>query len=283
MQFTKALAGVLAFSLAVSPTVIAQETEQDVVNRYLQRMEKTQVMRLGWVSAHFGVNRINRHNDYNDFAILESAYITGGELSWVKQAYSFGAEFGIVFKERLAWSLGGEYWLKLGEQLDGSFIYSPPAGGAMIVTDPSTEIQVYGACTGFDYYFYNHPSARDHLTGLALRAGGRVGFYIVKWDIWPEYENLNLATSQPANTNTTYQGTAPGLTMNVGLEYPISLWGLVAAVDLSYLYLNFSNVAWYNAADQEVVVSYDRTEDGRVDLNLSGIRARLEVKRFLSW
>jgi hypothetical protein len=48
------------------------------------------------------------------------------------------------------------------------------------------------------------------------------------------------------------------------------------------MYLNFKNVAWYNDQDQEIVASYTGDADGRVDLGLSGFRAKIELKRFFS-
>jgi len=47
-------------------------------------------------------------------------------------------------------------------------------------------------------------------------------------------------------------------------------------------YLNFANAAWYNESGDEIVASVDGTEDGRVDLDFSGVRGKIEVKRYFS-
>jgi hypothetical protein len=52
---------------------------------------------------------------------------------------------------------------------------------------------------------------------------------------------------------------------------------------VSYLYLNFTNVSWYNSQDQEIIATVDGTEDGRVDLDFSGVRGKVEIKRYFSW
>ncbi|MDF1543823.1 MAG: hypothetical protein P1R58_01830, partial [bacterium] len=80
-----------------------------------------------------------------------------------------------------------------------------------------------------------------------------------------------------------FKGNAPGLSAGFGMDYPLNFYGLSFGADMSYFYLNFTNVAWYNSIDQEVVASVDGTEDGRIDLNFSGVRGKLELKRFFNW
>ena len=127
-------------------------------------------------------------------------------------------------------------------------------------------------------YVIGEPSSK-----LSIKATGSVGYYQVNWDVWDGYENLNLSTSLPSGTNTTYSGSAPGVTMGMGIEYPTNLFGMVFGFDFRYLYLNFNNVGWYNSLDQEIIATWDFTEDSRVNLGLSGFRGRLELKRFFSW
>ncbi|MBD3401484.1 hypothetical protein GF420_01205 [candidate division GN15 bacterium] len=283
MRSLRSLLIVALVALIGAPAVIAQETEQDIVNRYLQKSEKEKVTKLGWASLHFNGNRINRNNDYNSFATNISADIQGGEVAWLDQAFSVGADFGVVFNDRFTWLLGGEYWLKQGTNLSGEFTYNPSGGVPTTITDPKSEVKVYGAYTGFQYYFVNPPTRQDLLTNLAVRVNGTVGYYAVNWDLFPEYQNLNLTTANPVAQNETYTGAAPGFSFGVGADYPINLWNMALGVDLSYLYLNFNNVSWYNAQDEEIVATYNDTEDGRVDLALSGVRGKIEVKRFFNW
>jgi hypothetical protein len=279
----KAIGVILALALAGSISVEAQVKEQSIVDQYLQKSENMHVRKLGWVSLNFGVNRINRNNDYNTFATIESALLDGASLSWLSQAYSFGADFGVVLHDKFTWSLGGEYWLNLGESFDGTFNYFPSGGLPATITDLQSKISVYGGYTGFGYYVINPPSKSDQLRNLAVKVGGTVGLYLAKWNLWQDYQNLNLSTSQPANVNTTFQGTAPGFTIDLGVEYPVGIWNLAAVIDINYLYLNFGNIAWYNSNDEEIIVSWDGTDDGRVDLTFSGFRGKFEMKRFFSW
>ncbi|UCC45289.1 MAG: hypothetical protein JSU65_05055 [Candidatus Zixiibacteriota bacterium] len=283
MRLWKVLAAVLILALSAGSLTVAQDTEEDFIARYLQDKPNKAVkekQKVGWASVSFGMNRINRENDYNTFATLESEWITGGSLSWLDRALFFGGEAGTVFAKKFYVSLGGEYWLKLGEELTGTFFYTRTG---VPLTNPASEIKVMGAYLGAGWYLYNPPAVKEHVTRLTVRIGGTAGLYVANWDLWPEYRNLNLATNTPVNANTTFRGTAPGLTFNLGAEYPVGWAGLVAALDVNYLYLNFKNVAWYNASDEEVVVTFDGTADGRVDLALSGVRGKFEIKRYFNW
>lgn len=273
------IAVIFAFTI-MAGSVAAQDTEQDIVNRYLEATTKKHTAKMGWASINFGIDRINRNNDYNGFANVESGYFPNATVSWLDNGYSFGADFGINFPSGLAWAFGAEYWLKMGEEMTGSFSYLP---SATAVVNPSSEIQVYGASTSLWYYLSNKPVANRSANGPAIRVGGSVGYYYVSWDVWPEYQNLNLATSVPVNNNTTFKGSAPGFGINLGMDYPLKFWNLALGMDMGYLHLNFTNVAWYNGNDEEIVASLSGDTDGRVDLAFSGVRGKFEIKRSFTW
>ena len=130
---------------------------------------------------------------------------------------------------------------------------------------------------------FNPPTVNEQLTKPAVRLGGSVGYYQASWDLWQDYQNLNLATSESEPTNITYKGTGVGFMVNLGGDYPLKWNGLVVGADIGYLMLNFKNVSWYNSQDEEVVATLDGTSAGRVNLDLSGVKGRFEIKRFFSW
>ena len=270
---------VLAFGLEMA----VAETEQEIINRYLQKTVAKHTKKLGWASVYFGVDRINRHNDYNDFTIIESAKLTNGTFGWIRQGASFGADFGMVFNKRFAWSVGGEYWMKLGEALPGGDTYLQLSTNTTVSANPRSDLKIFGVTTSLQYYLLNPPSVAEKLTKWSVRLAGTVGYYSCSWDVWPEFENLNLATGAPEYMNATYKGTAPGFSLGLGMDYPLGFWDLGLAMDAGYLYLNFANVAWYNSQGDEIVASLDGTEDGRVDLALSGVRGKVELKRYFNW
>ena len=152
-----------------------------------------------------------------------------------------------------------------------------------VAANPKSELRVLGVNTGFQYFLLNPPKTNQKLTGLAARIGATIGYYTASWDLWSQYENLNLATSTPVTDNTTFKGTAPGFSLGFGLDYPLGLLDLGLAMDASYLHLNFNNVAWYNSSDEEIIATNDGTVDGRVNLSLSGVRGKIELKRYFNW
>src|SRR5512140_409882 len=114
-------------------------------------------------------------------------------------------------------------------------------------------MKIMGAYTGIGYYIINAPAPADLLKYPAVKINGTVGYYQVSWDLFPQYQNLNLATATADGTNTTFKGSAPSFSFGAGVDYPLGFYGLSVSGEASYLYLNFKNVAWYNSVNQEVV------------------------------
>ena len=281
MRNLMAKIAVFVLLISLATPAFAGEEERDIVERYLKRAKEKHTSKLSWFSGHFAINRINRQNDYNAFASNESGNISDGSLEWLGEVKSFGLEAGLLFAKNIGWSISGEYWLKMGENKSGSFEYTPPNGTPITIDNLKSEIQVWGIATGVQYFVFNPPTVNDQLTKPALRIGGTVGYYQASWDLWEEYQDLNLATSSTDPNSTTYKGTGVGFSVNLGGDYPLKWKGLVVGADIGYLMLNFKNVSWYNSQDEEVVATIDGTN--RVNLDLSGIKGRFEIKRFFSW
>ncbi len=273
------LLAALTFLLA-STAVGGTKSEDEYVAKYLSKIEKKHTQKLGWFSGYFSLNRINRFNDYNKFANFETTNFTDATIPWLGEAKIFGLDMGLVFARRFAWNISGEYWLKLGESLEGTYFYEPTG---TYIENPSTEITVYGASTGLQYYFLNPPTLTGILENFALRGGFSVGFYKAKWDVWEDYQNLNLATNTPDASSASFEDQTVSFAATLGLDYPTRIFNLVLGVDFGYQYLNFDNVAWFNEDDQEIIATYTGTSEGRVDLGLSGFRGKIELKRFIAW
>ncbi len=280
MHFKTTLIFLIIALLTLSSFAFASDKEQELTDKFLDRLESKHTTKLTWLSGYFSLNRINRDNDYNKFASYESNNFTSTDVAWLGDAKSIGLEMGVIFKEKYAWSIGAAYTMKMGEELTGSHLYSPT--GATL-ENPTSELSLVGFNTGLQYYIYNAPTVANKLTALALRTGISIGYYQVKWDLWSDYNNLNLSTSAPTGTNTTFQDSSPSIALHFGADYPTNIFGLALGFDMSYLYLNFNQVAWYNSQDDEIVASYTGADDGRVDLNLSGIRGKVELKHFFNW
>lgn len=273
----------VGMALLLSIPASAQNTEQELINKYLSKTTKQQKKKkLYWVSANYSLNRINRDNDYNKFAIYESSLFSNTDLSWLNTAMSFGLEFGWLVNDKFSWTLGGEYWMPVGETQTGSFDYNPPSGN-QTVNEIKSEIKVYGISTGVQFYVLNAPTPDQRLSKTAVKVGVGAGYYQAQWDVWDEYSNLNLATGSPSATNSTFKDNGLGLTFSLGAEYPLSASGFALGLDMHYLWLNFDQVSWYNSQEQEVVATYEGNDASRVNLGLSGVRGKIELKRFFNW
>jgi hypothetical protein len=282
MRFRLTTAVVSLALIAFAGSAFAADTEQDIVNRYLKKTAKKHVRHTGWFNMQAQYNRLSRSTDYNKFDSYLNTQMTGGQFAGQYNAKSLGADLGMMLSKRIGWSLGGEYWLKNSEKVTGSVQYTPVGGSPTTITNPNSEISVIGAYTGVQYYVVNPPMPTQPMKGVSAWIGATAGYYSVKWNMFPQYQNLNLSTSAPDGANATFKGNAPGFSVNFGLEYPI-IPGLTFGADANYLYLNFSNVAWYNTTNQEVVASYDGTKEGRVDLAFTGLRGKLSLRKYFSW
>ena len=272
----------LGCCLMVSVEAMAVENEHELVNQYLKRSQQEKAHKLSFISFDATLNRINRHNEYNTFATYESQRFPETNLKWLGEAKCFGLDLGVVLGERLAWSVGGEYWLTLGQKDTGPFIYNS-AAGTVTVPELRSQISVFGARTGLQFYLLGHPTKAAGVKSPCLRLGGSVGWYQATWNLWPEYRNLNLSTSAPETENIAFEDSGPGFGANLGLDYPLPWTGFAIGVDCGYLYLNLDKMAWYKSSEQEIVATYDGTTQGRVDFQLSGVTGRLAIKRFFSW
>ncbi|MBI5265832.1 MAG: hypothetical protein HY851_01240 [candidate division Zixibacteria bacterium] len=276
----------IVFALGSTAAVCAGETEREIVNRYVKKFEKKRIKHTGWLSLTFNLNRLNRDNDYNKFATYQNSQFTGATFKWLNTGQIFGADFGAIIYNKLAFTIGGEYWMTLGQSFQGTYTYTPPVGASTQITDPASSISVHGLVTGLQYYILNHPY---DLVGHAptnkpvVKVTGQVGFYRTSWKLWSQYENMNLSTASPEPSNTSFTGSAAGLIFGMGVDYPLKVAGLSLGVDMNYLWLNFKKVSWYNSADQEVVASWNGTPQGRIVMGLSGVRGRIELKKHFTW
>ena len=150
MRIRIAIAAVALIAVAATSFAAPNPSEQEIVDQYLRKTEKKhEADRLGWFSVHFTVNRVNRNNDYNSFTNHINHDLTGGQFSWLDQTFAFGGEFGMLFQKRFAWSIGGEYWLKTGETMEGTVSYAPDGVPTELV-NPQSEMQVAGLYGGLE-------------------------------------------------------------------------------------------------------------------------------------
>jgi hypothetical protein len=249
------------------------ETEDEIIARYLKKTEKKHKSKLGYFSAYYSYGKLSDKSDYNKFANYADFNIVGGNyVQTITRSNQIGACFGLMVTPSVALKLGFEYWDKLGSNIN----------------DYESKVQIYGFSLGCDYYILNAPHKDAYLPGIAPRLGLTGGLYITKWDIWDGLQPFNLTTGVQdivlANENAgPMNGVAPGITATAGVDIPTPVWDMVIGTDISYLYLNFSKVKAYNSVDDELYVSYTASADDRVNLDFSGFRGKVEIRKFFRW
>ncbi len=250
----------------------------DLVEQYLSGAEERQTDKLGWFSVNGSLNRVFQDNDYNSFLEAQNSIVqTGGTYSTFTYAPSFGIDFGIMLNDRFGLGLGGDFWLKIGGDVDG-----PMTTTSELIEAPTSNVSVIGFRAGVQYYLLNPPTPDRFLEGMAVKAISSIGFYSASWEFVGPSNTLNLATEIAEAPAEEFQDSKPAFELGIGVDYPFAKgWGV--SFSSSYLYLNFTDVSWYNDADEEIVASFNGTESGRVDLDFSGFRGRLEITKFFAW
>lgn len=289
MRSTFTLILVVGLSLLLVAPAIAQ-TEEELVAKFLKKAEKRQIKKVGYFVVNGSMGRLNRDNDYNKFTTRVSPLIlsaSGGTEGIEKMEYSheFFGGFGVKTSAKSAATIGFTYWLKMGSSQVGDFNLS-----LVNLDDPNdhygfelnSEIQVYGFSGQVDYYLSNPPDKDGILNTLAFKIGAGLGYYFAQWKLWDGFTGFNLNTATAEVINGELKGSAPGFSAGLSAEYPINLLGLVLETNVRYLYLNFTSMKWYNQYNQETVATVNNS-GLRVDLNMSGPRVQMGLKRYFSW
>ncbi len=286
---------ILAFFLAIGLSLLLvvpamAQTEDELVAQFLKKTEKNHVKKVGFVVANGSFGRLNHDNDYNKFSVRVSPLISsvsGGTVG-VDRIYDskelYGG-LGLMMSPKTSGTIGFGYWFKMGSEQSGNLDLS-----LVNLDDPNpvydfnlkSQVQVYAISGQIDYYVTNPPDRDGILHALAFKVGAGAGFYFANWQLWDGFTGFNIDTGEPEVVGGKLTGSAPGFTAQAAVEYPMQLGGLVVEGSLRYLYLNFTGMRWYNDNNQEVVATVNNSGT-RVNLDMSGPRLQLGLKRYFSW
>ncbi len=269
------LVAVIFLLTAVAPTFA--QTEEEIVAKYLQKVEKKHKSKVGFISGYFKYGKLKDDIGYKTFNFSASTDITtiGGTVDpdvGIWRSKELGLNFGMMIAKSALFKVGFDYWMTMGDNVDvdmnmtiGTFNFSDEYTA-------KSDVSVLGFNTGFDYFLLNAPDQSGNLPGLAVKVGGGGGLYIARWKLWEDGDD----DSEPL------KATAPGFWIHGGLEYPTGLIGLVVSADASYFFLNFNNFDSYNNAGGELDMTYP--DNGKeLALDFSGPRGKIELKRYFQW
>ena len=274
---------VLLFAFAVAGAAFA-DTEDEIIAKYLKKAEKQRKHRVYFGSVSFAYGKLPTYSDYTMFYHYSNRNINpGSPLTGIWRSKQLAFNMGMMVTRKVSVRLGFEYWLKLGSEAVGDYDFGIAPLGLQEDFDLSSKIQVMGFTSGVEYHLINPPTAEGIVNSINVRVGGGGGFYFATWDIWEGANSFNLSTEAYETNIEPLKGSAPGASAWLGVDYPVGLLGLVLGCDINYLYLNLDDIHSYNDLGEELYVSYSDNPDDRVGLDLSGLRGRVELKRYLKW
>ena len=283
-MFRKLIPLLVAFFAVTVVSPILAQTEDEIIAQYLKKAEKQRKHQIYFFSCSFAYGKLASQSDYNKFYNHTNLNVTPGDpLTGIWRSKQFGADFGMMVSKRASIKLGFEYWMKLGNGSTGDYNLGVSPLGLQEDFDLRSEVSVYGFSGGFDYYLKNPPDNNGLINTLSVKVGAGAGYYNAKWELWDAASSFNLSTEIPETNNEALTGSAPGISGWVGVDYPIGIFGLLASVNVNYLYLNFDNIRVYNDLNEELYVSFSDNPTDRVDLDFSGLRGKLEFKRYFRW
>ena len=261
--------------------------EQAIINEFLGEKEAKHVLRTTFISFYGGGGIIDG-GDYNAFASYNNSNITrtdGGEnlLGELGNSQEFGMRFGVMTGRRSSVNLGFTYWLKNGSSQVGDFVMGVQPLGTQNNFELNSEVTVYGASVGGEYFLAGAPSRTGIVRGLSASVIGDVGLYGASWSVWKGTGNINLSTGMFEQIGDAYTGQSVGATAGLQLGYPTGILNSVASVTLGYTYLKFDNLAWENSSGDKIFPTYSSNTADRVELDFSGLRGRFELRKYLSW
>jgi hypothetical protein len=290
---TRSLSVILAVIFLLTAVVPAfSETEDEVIAKYLKKNVEKKIEakkgHVGFFTVNFNYGKLPNQSSYNKFTNYANSNIaladqSSERLTGIYRSKQIGANLGMMVSPRAALKLGFEYWLKMGTDATGNYDFNIEPLGDQTDFNLRSQVQVYGVTAGVDYYLLNAPDNKGLFKSLAVRVGAGGGFYMSKWQIWKGNTSFNLATETFDPNNGEYKSSAPGFNVSLGLDYPIRFFGMTMSADAGFLFLNFSNVHGYNDLGEELYLTYSANTNDRVDLDFSGLRGKIELKKFFSW
>ncbi len=276
------LVGVLFLFVAIGSAF--GQTEDEIVARYMKKAQSKQKTKVGFFSANFSYGVLAIDNGYNNFASYADSRISpGNPIGGIWRTNQLGANFGLMMSSRTALKFGFEYWLQMGVDKTGDYVLGIEPLGTQTDFNLISQVQIYGFTGGADYYLLNPPDRNGVFHSLALRVGANGGYYMANWEVWEGLTTYNLVTANFEANNDPLKDNTIGFSVSAGVDYPTPVFDLLLGADISYQYLNFDNVKSYNSVDEELYLSYSDTGTDRVDLDFSGLRGKIELKRFFNW
>ncbi len=264
------------------------QTEDQIVSKFLNKTEKKHINKVGFITGYFSYGKLSDNSPYNKYSIFVDNNVAAQNPSDMKMdgAYrsnQLGISFGMMAASRIGVKLGFEYWMKMGTNKVGDYSLGLAPYGDQKGFNLVSELQVYGLTGGFDLYLMHPPDKFGRFNSLAVRFTGGGGFYMTQWKVWQGSSSYNLSTGTSEATTEPLKGSAPGFYGGIGFDFPVRFLGLTLGTEVIYQVMNFNNVKSYNSLGEELYLSYPDNTTDRINLDYSGPRGKIELRKFFSW
>ncbi len=268
------------FFLSVAIGASAQSSEDEIVQSYIQKLEKRHSYNIGYISFYGSYGKISESNMFHSPVVygytdgLSSNIGIVDPSMGIFRSKEFGLKVGMMAMDRLSFNVGFEYWLPIESNVDVDYTVT---SGTLVQEgniEDQTDVSVYGFGGGLDWHFLGKPDNEGVLNSLSVTAGAGAGYYFGNWNLWQEEDGSG---EQPS-----VSFSAPAFWVQAGAEYPIGLWDMVVGLDVKYLILNFKEIAWYEELSTGDFALADYSGNP-VELDFSGPRARVELKKYMRW
>ena len=269
------------------PKIGTPPGEAAVKASFLKTKTEKHSHHVSFLALRFGGGLLDG-GDYDKFAAFNNANITrtdGGTevLSGLSNSYEIGLEMGTMLGDKSSVSLGLDYWLKNGSNNVGDFTLGVEPLGPHSGFELQSQITVIGASGNLGYFLLNKPSKAGVLKGLAIEAVGSAGFYFSKWQLWQGSGNINLSTGLFEQVGGDLTDQSPSFSGALRFTVPTNLFGTAIALEGGYQYLKFTNPSWKNALNEEISPTYSASSADKVELDFSGLRGKVAIRKFMSW
>ena len=115
------LIGVIFVFVAVG-SAFAQ-TEDEIVARYMKKVEKKHKSKVGFFSTSFSYGMLANDNGYNKFINYANDRIApGNPLGGIWRTSQISANFGMLLTSRATLKFGFEYWMQMGVDKTGGAV-----------------------------------------------------------------------------------------------------------------------------------------------------------------
>jgi hypothetical protein len=276
----------LLIGLLLLPFTVKASSEKDIIDAFLQKKELKRPHNLLFpsLSIHYGFVDPSSYNGFvSDVNGAMSPYTTGGMsvLHEIGRVSGFDIGFGVVSHKGML-SFAFTYWLNAGSTVPSDLTFTLGEGQVEVDNfEFRSQISTWGLVADYQFFILNPPKPFTESKRIALRLGGGGGFYKSSWRLWEGFGGVHPQTGEQFVLTEPLKCSKGGFHISGGAE--TRLWkGLVAALDMKYLWLDFQKFSLRESETYELYLVHNDSQEP-VGADFSGLRMALTLKTYFTF